>query len=84
MYNNETGAKHGLKAHIYGELVDLVSREDSLEIIVERARNIEKESAKWNLSQDERRTLYKKVAHALDRQSDIGTFKVLHAYLKTY
>ena len=83
LYNN-FGDENGLKALVFEEIINLCSQEDSLSIIVERARRIEQDSKEWRLTDEERRSLYKTVADALDKEGDQGAFKVKHAYLRQF
>jgi hypothetical protein len=41
-----------------------------MEIVRQRAYNVEADSALWKITSDERRGLYKTVAHALDKIND--------------
>lgn len=44
-----------------------------------------KDSASWNLTTEERRSLYQKVGSALDKVGESGSaFQVIFAYLKLY
>lgn len=52
--------------------------------MITQCRSIEKESANWNLTIDERRDLYKTVADTLDRQTDKEAFKVTYAYINLF
>lgn len=60
-------------------------QEGCSDIVVERARKIVEESANWNLTKVERRSLYMKIARALDQLGESTyAFKVMHAHLKLY
>jgi len=83
-FSNNFGAENGLKALVFEELINLTSREGSLSIVAEHARKIEQESKEWKLTEDERRSLFKTVAVALDKANDEGAFIVMHAYLKQF
>jgi len=52
----------GLKAYVFKSLVSLCQREGQLDIMVQRARNIEQEQAPWELTVDERKDLFLSVA----------------------
>jgi len=78
MYN---ACARGLKAIAFEKLVSLCANQDCFEILSTRARDVVRESAKWELSDYERKELYQKVARSLDQQKDIGAFKVLHSFL---
>ena len=41
-----------------------------MEIVQQRAQNVDVDSKKWKISAEERRDLYKTVAHALDKIND--------------
>jgi hypothetical protein len=73
-----------MKADAFVNLMDLCARMNRLDIMIQRCRNIETDSATWNLTEEERRTLLKSVAEALDRINDNGAFKVTQAFLNQY
>ena len=73
-----------MKADAFVNLMDLCARMNRLDIMIQRCRNIETDSASWNLTEEERRTLLKSVAEALDRINDNGAFKVTQAFLNQY
>jgi hypothetical protein len=74
----------GLKAMVFKTLVKLCQQEGSLDIIVQKARSVEKDSADWNLSLDEKKDLLLSIAKSLDAEEDDGAFSVLHAYLRQF
>ena len=75
----------GIKSFSFEKLIELCLHENCFDIVVERARKIVAESASWNLTKDERRSLYKTSARALDQVGESScAFKVMHAYLKLY
>jgi len=54
-----------------------------MEIVQQRAQNVDVDSKKWKISAEERRDLYKTVAHALDKINDTaGAFKILSCLMK--
>lgn len=73
-----------MKADAFVNLMELCARMNRLDIMIQRCRNIETDSATWNLTEEERRTLLKSVAEALDRINDNGAFKVTQAFLNQY
>ncbi len=79
MYNS---TQKGLKAFVFKTLVSLCQREGQLDIIVQKARNVEHEQAQWELTADERKDLFLSVAQSLESAKDDGAFQVLHAYLR--
>jgi hypothetical protein len=79
MYNS---TQKGLKALVFKTLVSLCQREGQLDIIVQKARNVEHEQAQWELTADERKDLFLSVAQSLESAKDDGAFQVLHAYLR--
>jgi len=75
----------GVKAFAFEELNALCLRENCCDIVVERARKIVEESASWDLTKDERRSLYQKIGRILDKIGESShAFKVMHASLKLY
>jgi hypothetical protein len=74
----------GLKALVFKTLVKLCQEEGSLDIIVQKARSVEKDSADWDLSLDEKKDLLLSIARSLDAEGDDGAFSVLHAYLRQF
>ena len=82
---NSVHTKSGIKSFAFEKLIELCLRENCCDILVDRARQIVQESQDWNLTQDERRSLYQKVGRALDQLGESGpAFKVIFAYLKLY
>ena len=54
-----------------------------MEIVHQRAHNVDVDSKAWKISNEERRGLYKTVAHALDKIDDTpGAFKILSCLMK--
>jgi hypothetical protein len=47
-------------------MVTLCQKEGQLDILIQKARNIEADSANWSLTTDERKDLYFSVAKSLD------------------
>lgn len=74
----------GLKAYIFKTFVRILQQAGQLEIMAQRARNIEQEQQSWNLSYDEKKELYLSVAQSLDSAGDEGAFQVMHAYLRQF
>ncbi len=56
----------GIKSFAFERLIQLCLEANTTDIIVSRARSIVTESASWNLTQAERRSLYRTVGYALD------------------
>ena len=82
---NSVHTNSGIKSFAFEKLIDLCSRENCCEIVVERARKIVQESASWTLSNDERKSLYQTVGRALDKIGESGAaFKVFFSALKLY
>ena len=53
--------------------------------MVQRAKNIVKDAANWDLTRSERQGLYKWVAHVLDQQGHFSSaFHVMFSGLKLY
>ena len=67
---NSVSARKGLKAYAFEKLVELCAKENCLEIMIGKARTIVDESKEWDLTDDERRSLYRTVARSLDQQND--------------
>lgn len=75
----------GFKALAMERLILLCKKNGKVDIIIERARQILDISKDWNLTNEERRSLYKTVANTLDSQDDSSNaFKVMHAYIKMF
>ena len=67
------------------KLIELCIQESCSDIIIDRARKVVQETANWNLTKDERRSLYQKVGRALDQLGESSyAFKVLFTNLKLY
>jgi hypothetical protein len=82
---NSVHTNSGIKSFSFEKLIELCLVENCFDNVVECVRKIVVESAKWNLTKDERRSLYKTSARALDQTGDSScAFKVMHAYLKLY
>ena len=60
----------GFKALAMERLILLCKKNGKVDIIIERARQILDISKDWNLTNEERRSLYKTVANTLDSQDD--------------
>lgn len=73
-----------MKAFTYEQIVEVCDKDNCLDIISDRAANIEKESKEWKLTQDERRSLYKTVANILDKNNYNSAYRVMLAYLKEF
>ena len=67
---NSVRSTSGLKAYAFEKLVELCTKESCLEIMIGKARTIVEESKEWDLTVDERRSLYRTVARSLDQQND--------------
>lgn len=52
--------------------------------MIQKCRSIEDDSANWNLTMEERRSLYKAVASVLDSNYDQAAFNVTQAYIKLF
>ena len=78
------GNDNGFKAIVFTQLCQLCQRENSLSIIVERARNVEQEAQEWNLTLEEKQQLFLSIAQVLDKDQDPEAYKVMHAYLRTF
>ena len=63
---NSTHTNSGIKSFAFEKLIELCLREQCCDIVVERARKIVQESKDWQLTNEERRTLYQTVGRALD------------------
>ena len=75
----------GIKSFSFEKLVTLCLAENCTDIVVERARQIVKDSGEWSLSKEERRSLFQAVGKMLDQTGEFShAFKVMHAYLKLY
>lgn len=83
MYNNFTGV-NGLKADAFLALMKFCERLQRLDIMISQLRSIESTTAKWSLSPQERRHLYREVSCSLDKVDDPEAFKVMHAYLRLF
>lgn len=59
MYN---ATQDGMRALVFMAFVKILQKENQLEIMVQRARNIEQEQASWNLTSEERKELFLTVA----------------------
>ena len=82
---NSVHTLSGIKSYALEKLIDLTLRESCTDILIERARKVVEETAGWNLTIEERRSLYSKVGRALDQLGESGpAFKVLFANLKLY
>jgi hypothetical protein len=55
---NSVHTNSGIKSFSFEQLIELCVREGCTDIVVERARNIVKESEGWNLTVEERRSLF--------------------------
>lgn len=66
--------EQGLKAYVFKTLVTLCHKEGQLDILVQRARNVELEQAQWQLTVDERKDLFLSVAKCLEDAKDDGAF----------
>ena len=67
------------------KLIELCIQESCSDIIIDRARKVVQETANWNLTKDERRSLYQKVGRALDQLGESSyAFKVLFTYMKLF
>jgi len=73
-----------MKADAFVNLMELCARMGRLDIMIQRCRSIELDSATWNLTEEERRNLLKSVAETLDHINDNGAFKVTQAFLNRY
>lgn len=62
--------------------MNLCQKEGQLEILVQKARAVESDSADWELLPEERKDLLLSIAQILDADNDDGAFNVLHAYLR--
>lgn len=78
------GTSHGMKATVFRAMVQLCQEEGQLEILIQKARNVVAESASWQLTGDERKSLYLSVAESLDKANDEHAFAILHAYLRLF
>lgn len=82
---NSVVTNTGIKAGAFGKLCQLCHMEGCFDIIVERAKNIVKDAAGWNLTKEERRTLFRTVGIVLDAQGHSSTaFHVMYSYLRLY
>lgn len=82
---NSVNMNSGLKGYAFEKLVKLCAEEKCMEIVIMKARTIVDDSQEWDLTLDERRSLYSTVAKSLDQQNDSSyAFKVMHAYLKLF
>lgn len=74
-----------MKGFAFEKLVEICSVDNCLEIMVEKARTIVEDSSKWDLTIDEKRSLFRTVASSLAEFNDHSyAFKVMHAYLKLF
>lgn len=64
--------------------MELCNRIDRLDIMITKCRSIEEDSANWNLTIDQRRSLYAAVGKLLDSKNDKAAFKVSQAYIKLF
>lgn len=84
LYNN-VSSDSGLKSLAFERLVQLCMDNNCTDIIIERARQVIETSKDWNLTDEERRSLYKRVANILDKLDDTSyAFKIMHAYVKLF
>ena len=84
MYNS-VHTNSGIKSYAFEKLIELCLRESCSDIVVDRARKIVKDSASWNLSNAERRQLFKVVGRALDKLGESShAYGVIYSYLKLY
>ena len=67
---NSVHSNSGLKSYAFEKLVELCTNENCLEIMIGKAREIVADSKDWNLTVEERRSLYRTVARSLDQQND--------------
>ena len=70
--HNTVGKRSGLKAYAVEQLVSLCASESCLEIMVNKARSVVADSKDRDLTPEERRSLYKTVAQALDKHNDFS------------
>lgn len=56
--------------------MDFCKRIDRLDIMIQKCRSIEQDSAKWNLTVEQRRALYAAVGKVLDSINDKAAFNV--------
>jgi len=61
------GENNGFKALVFTRLCELCKRENSLSIIIERARNVEQEAQQWQLTLEEKQELFLSIANVLDK-----------------
>ena len=77
--------RSGLKGVLFQRLFELCDRNGQLKIVVENLKKVEEISREWALSLEERRTLYRACALALDRNNEpVAAFQVMMAYLKLF
>lgn len=75
---------NGLKADTFVALMELCNRIDRLDIMIQKCRSIERDSANWTLTPEQRRALYAAVGRVLDSNNDEATFHVNKAYIKLF
>jgi hypothetical protein len=64
------GPKSSFKGLTFRRLVQFCDKENQLGIIINNVKNVETLSKEWNLSQQDRRELYKSCSHILDKNNE--------------
>ena len=67
---NSVMSESGIKSFAFEKLVQLCMDNNCTDIIIERARVIVQASKDWNLTVDERKSLYKTLGNILDKLNE--------------
>ena len=69
---NSVHTNSGIKSYALEQLITISLDQNCFQNVVERARKVVQDSAAWNLTKEERRSLYQKVGRALDTVGESG------------
>jgi hypothetical protein len=77
--------KSPLKGIVFQRMFELCDKNGQLKIIVENLKKVEEISAEWQLTEDERKELYRSCAIVLDKNNEpVAAFNVISAYLRLF